>query len=335
MNADPTASGTDPTACGIYSQLDVDDAGEHAARLGAFHQDYAQLSPGRYHGRLSQLRLTRLQVFRESRNQSVFERGRVEPGRIAIGWPAVASGEAWFCGTALGEEPRLLCTGADAEFLLRTPGGFDLIGVSVAREDLALALNQRGHDDGLLDRLGSHALPCPATRLRALHEGAQAALTRAARTGPGTGRPADPAHWRDAETALRDALADALAEAFGATARPAPRGNRERVVRQALEYLHANPERPLSIDALCQAVGVSRRTLQYCFEQALAVNPARYFRLWRLNGVRRALRQAAPREVQVADVASRWGFWHLPRFAGDYRQLFGELPSATLGSARH
>jgi AraC family ethanolamine operon transcriptional activator len=31
----------------------------------------------------------------------------------------------------------------------------------------------------------------------------------------------------------------------------------------------------------------------------------------------------------VGDVAARWGFWHLSRFAADYRQHFGELPSAT------
>ena len=32
----------------------------------------------------------------------------------------------------------------------------------------------------------------------------------------------------------------------------------------------------------------------------------------------------------VAEVASRWGFWHMGQLAADYRQLFGELPSETL-----
>jgi transcriptional regulator GlxA family with amidase domain len=30
-------------------------------------------------------------------------------------------------------------------------------------------------------------------------------------------------------------------------------------------------------------------------------------------------------------MAMKWGFFHLARFAKDYRDQFGELPSATLG----
>jgi AraC-like DNA-binding protein len=32
----------------------------------------------------------------------------------------------------------------------------------------------------------------------------------------------------------------------------------------------------------------------------------------------------------VAEVAYRWGFTHLGRFAHDYRSRYGELPSTTL-----
>ena len=46
---------------------------------------------------------------------------------------------------------------------------------------------------------------------------------------------------------------------------------------------------------------------------------------------RRALREATPDAMTVTDVATRYGFWQLGRFAVEYRSLFGELPSVTLG----
>jgi AraC-like DNA-binding protein len=42
------------------------------------------------------------------------------------------------------------------------------------------------------------------------------------------------------------------------------------------------------------------------------------------------LRAARPGEVTVAEVAAKWGFWHLGRFASTYRATFGELPSQSL-----
>jgi AraC family ethanolamine operon transcriptional activator len=55
-----------------------------------------------------------------------------------------------------------------------------------------------------------------------------------------------------------------------------------------------------------------------------------FLRAMRLNGVRRALRKADGVHESVADVAARWGFWHLSHFAADYKAMFGELPSETL-----
>jgi transcriptional regulator GlxA family with amidase domain len=59
-----------------------------------------------------------------------------------------------------------------------------------------------------------------------------------------------------------------------------------------------------------------------------------YLRHLRLNRVHSTLLDADPRSVTVTAVACRWGFVHLGRFAAQYRQVFGEYPSTTLGVGR-
>ena len=75
---------------------------------------------------------------------------------------------------------------------------------------------------------------------------------------------------------------------------------------------------------------VSDRTLRACCAEFLGMNPTQYVRLSRLKEVRRALRDAYPDKVKVAEVANRYGFTQLGRFAGTYRATFGEIPSTTL-----
>lgn len=99
------------------------------------------------------------------------------------------------------------------------------------------------------------------------------------------------------------------------------------MVDRAREYALAHVDEPLSILDLCNHIGASRRKLQYCFQETLGINPVAYLRALRLNAVRRELRLGTQ---GVQEVAARWGFWHLSRFASDYRTLFGETPSQTL-----
>jgi AraC family ethanolamine operon transcriptional activator len=68
----------------------------------------------------------------------------------------------------------------------------------------------------------------------------------------------------------------------------------------------------------------------FAFLEYYGVPPHRYITLRRLHQVREALRQADPDETTVTKIAARFGFWQFGRFAGQYRRLFGELPSLTL-----
>lgn len=107
-----------------------------------------------------------------------------------------------------------------------------------------------------------------------------------------------------------------------------------RITAAAREFIERDEEVPTSVIMLCEALGMSRATLQRAFLQMYGVSPLTYLRLRRLNGVRRALRAARGTEATAATVSSiamHWGFFHLSRFAQDYNQHFGELPSTTLG----
>jgi AraC-like DNA-binding protein len=50
--------------------------------------------------------------------------------------------------------------------------------------------------------------------------------------------------------------------------------------------------------------------------------------------VHQELSRADAWQVNVSEVAYRWGFTHLGRFAGAYRARFGESPSQTLRNRR-
>jgi AraC-like DNA-binding protein len=101
-----------------------------------------------------------------------------------------------------------------------------------------------------------------------------------------------------------------------------------RPVRQAVEAINANPEQPHTTASLARLAGVSSRTLQEAFRRQLGQTPTRYLRQVRLACVHEEL--AAGMGTTVTEVANRWGFIHLGRFAAAYRAKYGVPPSATL-----
>ena len=107
------------------------------------------------------------------------------------------------------------------------------------------------------------------------------------------------------------------------------------VMNRFEDVLAAHPDRPLHMPELCMAIGVSERTLRLCCAEFLDVSPGRYLRLRQLRLARRALLAPDSARTTVAAVARRYGFGELGRFAGLYRAVYGEAPSATLRERRH
>ncbi|WP_433796333.1 AraC family transcriptional regulator [Actinoplanes sp. CA-252034] len=106
-----------------------------------------------------------------------------------------------------------------------------------------------------------------------------------------------------------------------------------RAIRQAIDLLHSHPEQPITIAKLADSTGVSERALQAGFQRYVGLSPTTYLRQVRLDRAHDELRQAEPGRTTVADVAHRWGFAHLGRFAGSYRDRFGVTPSQTLNAS--
>lgn len=103
-------------------------------------------------------------------------------------------------------------------------------------------------------------------------------------------------------------------------------------VRAAAEHVHRFAGSPLTPADLAAAVGVSPRSLQEGFRQVLGTSPAAYIRDVRLGRAHEDLLAADPARTTVAAVARRWGFAHLGRFSGRYRQRFGRYPNEDLGA---
>lgn len=117
---------------------------------------------------------------------------------------------------------------------------------------------------------------------------------------------------------------DQLAERRHGAHRPAP-------VKRAIDLIEAHPEDELTVERLAAEAGVSPRSLQRHFRDHVGVAPRQYLQQVRLARVHDELRAALPGDgVTVTDVALRWGFTHVPRFAGAYLDRYGEAPSATL-----
>ncbi len=147
-------------------------------------------------------------------------------------------------------------------------------------------------------------------------------LARLVGTGPGISF----SHWMDEIAALADELRQLGGHGLGLHARPSY-AERMRQLRLFEQLVHERIGEDLRIPSLCDTIGVAQRTLEQAFQDQLGLSPRRYLTVLRLHAARTALLRGM--DANIATIAASFGMRHPGRFATEYRNLFGEPPSAT------
>lgn len=106
-----------------------------------------------------------------------------------------------------------------------------------------------------------------------------------------------------------------------------------RSVKRARDYIHDNIHLDISLEQLAMVTGVVPSTLNKHFSHFIGQSPMKYVRGQKLLAVHEVLR-SSDQDVNVTDVAIKYGFNHLGRFAHYYKLRFGERPSDTLNKSK-
>jgi AraC-like DNA-binding protein len=104
-------------------------------------------------------------------------------------------------------------------------------------------------------------------------------------------------------------------------------------VRIAEQFIEANWDQPITIEALVAATNVSARSLFSSFKTKRGYSPMDFVKRVRLGHARQKLSRPEA-NTSVSTVAFDCGFRNSGHFAADYRRQFGERPSETLRRGR-
>ena len=91
------------------------------------------------------------------------------------------------------------------------------------------------------------------------------------------------------------------------------------------QLMEENIEKPLSLEKIARATGLSRRQIERLFKRDLNCVPKRYYLEMRLKRARELLLQTA---MPIMDITAACGFQSPPHFSKCYRNQFGHPPSA-------
>ena len=303
------------------------DANELARNLTNWEQSYDQISSGSFHGALDELDLPGMQVFRESISQSVRQSCRVRPDAIWFGFTQQPDATR-INGRLIGLDAVMIRPG-NHDFELLTPSSHIIYGIVVDRK-LLLAATQRSCCVIDWQRLLAGEVLKVAAAERSACVAPLAALlvqrpNRCSESGMGN------ENWLLLQqNRVLESLLVLLDRSVVEAQASRSFQRRCHIVARARDYILAHKDQAITMPQLCEQAHVSRRTLQYCFEDVLDMSPMFYLRRVRLNGVRRQLLDPDSGSHVIGAVAADWGFDNFSQFSSDYRKLFGESASASL-----
>jgi AraC-like DNA-binding protein len=97
-----------------------------------------------------------------------------------------------------------------------------------------------------------------------------------------------------------------------------------RRVEKASQFMMQRTQEPFDLATVAAAGGCSERTLNEDFQRLLKLTPLQFHRHCKLEA---AYADLVPAEVSVTEIALKYGFQNLGRFARAFRERFGINPS--------
>jgi AraC family ethanolamine operon transcriptional activator len=287
--------------------------------------DLVQVEPGRFSAEVRQVHIDGAALSFTNYNRRVFRAWRPPPGMwtVALRLPA---GHLQWHGFHLGPEDLLIAAPQSGLDWITEAGA--VVGVSFRHADFLVAATSFGLE---LSEDASEIFVVRASELKSIkhrRSDIDLSLSALAVERPDQG-------GRQAE---RDLLLSRVISLLATGTRFQPAGRdvqRNLAFSKAIAAISERPARVPDLADLCRIAGVAERTLRMLFQERCGLSPARFVRIYRLNGARADLVNAASPNAKIADVANKWGFWHLGQFARDYRQWFSELPSETCRHRSH
>jgi len=312
---------------GVSIRVDVfDDFHLHGASAPEWNQRYVQLSPGTMRSTLTEATSGHVHLFRKWMSERVVQQGHLPAGQICF---ALLNGRATGVSRMQGHELRedmLFQLRSGEEFTIQRANGMELLALTCQAEDFLRLLDERPWPQQAGALLSRQAVRVSAGALQRMRRQLLGTL--------GQPLPRDLAFRAfGGEPAVLTGLFESLRALFEHAS-----GVREAlssasagfIVAECHRIVAASDDTPPDIEALCQRLRASRRSLQNSFRQVADTTPVHYLRGLRLNLVRTRLMSTRAAQLSVSQAAADQGFVHLSHFSERYKALFGELPSQTL-----
>lgn len=307
------------------------DVLEQAGALPFWTQDYTQLTKGTFSGTIRSATYQNLQIFTESMTRAVDQIASAPQDCYVIGIPTVVTGESTW-GLLPVTTNSLITLDKNAELFFRTSAISEITAAVIPAQRLEIYAEESEWMDirKILDGVKPVEALNPsiaAQLLTALKEGMDFHLENKTAIN-------FPTMWRSFE----DDLISTCMHALLSTKENIRASYDHRIPRYLVNRVRdatlLNSEMPLTIGELCSILRVSRRTLNHAFIRGIGITPVAYMRNVRLHRVRAELQSSPDSVTSIANVATKWGFWHMSLFSRYYRELFGECPNKTLERSR-
>lgn len=297
---------------------------DYATAIRATSAELTITQRGRFDAKLVRVDLYRAWMQRLSKSLARIAYFSILPGRTSIAFTA-QSGSIVISGGFAQYGSQIVRRDGGQEYFHRTNAGSCNCAVSLPMDEFASLGTAIAGRDLTSAAAAARLTPRPSAmaKLRELH----AAAGQLAEYAPAVITRPEAAH------ALEQALIECMVGCLDGGEVHEDRAARRQhavILRRFNRVIQEHSDQALYLPELCRLIGVSERTLRVCCEEQLGMSPKRFLLLRRLSLARRALRESTPAETTVTEIATRYGFWQFGRFAGEYKALFGELPSAML-----